>query len=56
MVVVTLLTKAFKSKRREVFLSILGSCCTILDAKLFEDAATLHPGFMELYVNELRVK
>ena len=27
-----------KSKRREVFLPILGSCYTTLDAKLFEDA------------------
>ena len=30
------------SKRREIFLSILGSCYTIIDAKLFEDAATCH--------------
>ena len=28
------------------FLSILGSCYTTLDAKLFEDAATLLPGFI----------
>ena len=40
-------TKALglRSNRREVFLSILGSCYTILDAKLFEDAATLLPGY-----------
>ena len=37
--------KALRSKRREVFLSILGSCYTTLDAILFEDAATLLPGF-----------
>ena len=33
--------KALRSKRRETFLSILGSSYTIFDAKLFEDAATL---------------
>ena len=35
--VLTLLTKALSSKRREVFLSMLGSCCTTLDANLFGD-------------------
>ena len=29
------LTKALRSKRREVFLPILGSCYTTLDAKLY---------------------
>ena len=41
----TLLTKTLSSKRREVFLSILGSCYTTMDAKLFEDAATLFLGY-----------
>ena len=41
---VTPLTKIFGSKRREVFLSTLGSCYTIFDAKLLEDADTLLPG------------
>ena len=31
----TLLTKALRSKRQKVYLSILGSCYTTLDAKLF---------------------
>ena len=48
--ILTLLTKALKSKRREVFLSILGSCHTILDAKLFEDTATLLFGYIVLKV------
>ena len=43
--ILTLLTKALRSKRREFFLSILGSYYTTLDAKLFEDAATLLPGY-----------
>ena len=30
----------------DVFLSILGSCYTTLDAKLFEDAATLLPVYI----------
>ena len=41
----TLLTKAPWSKRGKVFSSILGSCFTTLDAKLFKDAATLLPGY-----------
>ena len=45
----SLLTKAPRSKRREVFLSILSSCYTTLDAKLFEDAATLLPGYFGAY-------
>ena len=39
----TLPTKALKSKRREVFLSILGGCYATFDAKLFKNAATLFP-------------
>ena len=42
--------KALRSKRREVFPSILGSCYTTFDAKLFEDAATLLPGYIKVYV------
>ena len=45
--ILTLLTKALWSKRREVFLFIFGSCYTTLDAKLFEDTATLLPGYIE---------
>ena len=45
-----LLTKTLRSKRREVFLSVLGSCHTTLDAKLFEDAATLLPDFIVIRV------
>ena len=39
------------SKRREVFLSILGNCYTTLDAKLFEEAATLFHGYVENVCN-----
>ena len=45
----TFLTKALRSKRGEVFLSVLGSCYTTLDAKLFEDAATFLPGYIGTY-------
>ena len=51
LVILTLLTKALRSKRREVFLSILGSCYSTLDSKLFKDAATLLPGYMYFIVN-----
>ena len=34
--ILTLQTKALRSKRREAFLSILSSCYTTLDAKLLE--------------------
>ena len=44
----TLHTKAPWSKRREVFLSILSGCYTTLNAKLFEDAATLFPGYVNI--------
>ena len=39
---------ALRSKRREVFLSVVGSCYTTFDAKLFEDAATLLPAYIIL--------
>ena len=34
-------------------MSILGSCYTTLDAKLFEDAATLLPGFIGAFILQL---
>ena len=49
--ILTLLTKALRWKRREVFLFILGNCYTTLDAKLFEDAVTLLPGYIGTLFN-----
>ena len=37
-------------ENRGKHLSILGSCYTTLDANLFEDAATLLPGFIALLI------
>ena len=48
---IKLCAKALRSKRWEVFLSIWGSCYTTLDAKLFEYAATLLPGFIGTYLH-----
>ena len=44
----TLPTKALRSKRREVFLSVLGSCYTSLHAKLFEDVPSPLSGYMKI--------
>ena len=49
------LTKALKSKRQEVFLSILGTCYTTLDATLFEDAAMLLLGYIGTYSDTMTV-
>ena len=51
-VILTLLTKALRSKRRDVFLSILSSCYTTLDAKLFEDAGTLPLGYTGIWYTQ----
>ena len=44
------LDEGLRSKRREEFLSILGSCYTTLDAKLFEDASTLLSGHIGTFL------